>query len=189
MEVEERQKTGIAWKHLSHDVDTRCMDMPDIRWTWGRHKSSHSNNVLDFTIQYSRHYTKPQTFTRLQVLHLTGKKLTLRFIVNIFVVIHDHVISVPRWSLFFCHSSASMYRTVENFRGPKLLRIWRFCGYSQQLLCEQSVKVFSTRIVFSTKFSPSKVSCYNIIRNAYWSLRKSGLVAISRLYRYRPLVL
>ena len=70
------------------------------------------------------------------------------------------------------------YRIVGNFRGRKLSRISWFCGYLRKfspqnlevwhLWCcksEQSVKVFSAKIVFFTnsrKFSPSKVSCYMV---------------------------
>ena len=86
----------------------------------------------------------------------------------------------------FCLSVTANYHTARNVRGRKLSRISWFCSYSQKLSpqnlkawhlwhckSEQSVKVFSAKIVFFTnlrKVSPSKVPCYtvfNIIPNTF----------------------
>ena len=71
------------------------------------------------------------------------------------------------------------YRIAENFRGRKLSRISRLCGYTRNFSLrnlgrgvlrrgksEQSAKVFSENRIFtnSRKFSPSNVSCYNCIQ-------------------------
>ena len=71
-----------------------------------------------------------------------------------------------------------VYRIAGNFRGRKLSGILRFCGVCESFLhkicehgvfwrgkSEQSVKVFSTKIVFSPiceSFFPLKVSRYEI---------------------------
>ena len=82
-----------------------------------------------------------------------------------------HIIFIPTFSLYASINS-EWYHIAENFRGRKLSRISRFCGYSRKfslqnlgvwhLWCcksEQSAKVFSAKIVLFTnpqKFSPSK---------------------------------
>ena len=81
------------------------------------------------------------------------------------------------WSTYFQHSC--MYRIVEKFRGRKLSRISRFCGYTRKfsprnlgcgVLCccksDQSAKVFSAKIVISPiheSFFPSKVPAIQYI--------------------------
>ena len=77
--------------------------------------------------------------------------------------------------------SALQYCIVGNFQGRKLLRISRFVAIHESFLreilergvlwrskSEQSVKVFSTKIVFFTnsrKYSPSKLSRYMVLFN------------------------
>ena len=90
-----------------------------------------------------------------------------------------------RWIRF----QQECYHTAENFRGRKLLRISRFCGYTQKFSprnlgrgivwhskSDQSTKVFSTKNVFFTnsrKFSPSKVSRYTVYDSVVYCLTRS----------------
>ena len=94
-------------------------------------------------------------------------------------------------AIFKGKTVSTLFRTAENFRGRKLLRISRFCGYTQNFFCKLwgvvsfgkakvcNPRKFSLRkIVFSPiresflcenciftnsrKFSPSKVSRYMV---------------------------
>ena len=87
-------------------------------------------------------------------------------------------INVDTFVLCFVYKQ---YRIVGNFRGRKLLKISRFCGYTRMFSpqnlgrdilwhgkSEQFAKFFSAKIIFFTnprKFSPSKVSRYTVLFN------------------------
>ena len=88
-------KMGKAWKHSTHEW---CQE----EFTFQKHAELHIINCST---------ARPQTFTRLRVLRLTGKELILDFIAYIFLVRHfSPYVSLASLSSSKCSQAFHIFR-------------------------------------------------------------------------------